>query len=338
MSGVNGNTLKKDDCSYVWNIADEERCEFVKTMDDCAVDSFLPYPTWLFCYFGTQNMLWFYLGLLALFCWLLYLFLILGTTSDNFFCPSLSVIAAVLRLSENIAGVTILAFGNGAPDIFTSLVSNEGERLIMFTELIGAGVFVTAIIAGSVAVFAPFRLVPRYFLRDALFYTLTAAWICYIIADHWIYLWEAVGCILLYVLFIIVVVVMQSLESNESDGGRAYLYNTNDKPRLHFVVAPRSIFLRLNKATSSIYQHHHSARCNYKVISLYQAWLTDLSSSLGIKFIISPSSRATTAVLGQRLMDRSTTTTSQLFFVKLKKTTQHRSYFEIIHSVTYIIV
>ncbi|XP_014228791.1 mitochondrial sodium/calcium exchanger protein-like [Trichogramma pretiosum] len=224
MSSENGNTLKKDDCSYVWNIADEERCEFVKTMDDCAVDSFLPYPTWLFCYFGTQNMLWFYLGLLALFCWLLYLFLILGTTSDNLyansFCPSLSVIAAVLRLSENIAGVTILAFGNGAPDIFTSLVSNEGERLIMFTELIGAGVFVTAIIAGSVAVFAPFRLVPKYFLRDALFYTLTAAWICYIIADHWIYLWEAVGCILLYVLFIIVVVVMQSLESNESDGGQ----------------------------------------------------------------------------------------------------------------------
>ena len=109
------------------------------------------------------------------------------------FCPSLSVIASVLRLSENIAGVTILAFGNGSPDIFTSLVVEEKERLIMFTELVGAGVFVTTIIAGSVAVVSPFRVQIKNFLRDCFFYMFAASWICYIVADETVYLWEALS-------------------------------------------------------------------------------------------------------------------------------------------------
>ncbi|KAJ8674829.1 hypothetical protein QAD02_010615 [Eretmocerus hayati] len=121
--------------------------------------------------------------------------------------------AGVLQLSENIAGVTILAFGNGSPDIFTSLVANEKERLVMFTELLGAGVFVTAIIAGSVVVFSPFRVQPKYFVRDASFYMLSAFWIAYIVFDDVIHVWEAASCVGIYVLFIVVVVLMQKAES-----------------------------------------------------------------------------------------------------------------------------
>lgn len=96
-----------------------------------------------------------------------------------------------MRLSENIAGVTILAFGNGAPDIFTSLVSGSDEGIIMFTELIGAGVFVTTIIAGSVAVVKPFRVHLKPLMRDACFYMLSVCWISYVVRDETIHLWEA---------------------------------------------------------------------------------------------------------------------------------------------------
>ncbi|XP_031783087.1 mitochondrial sodium/calcium exchanger protein-like isoform X1 [Nasonia vitripennis] len=212
-----GLQVREDDCSYVWQIPVSERCDWVRKTDDCRVDSFVPYPTLLFCSFGTESSAVFALGLALLVLWLLYLFLVLGTTADTFFrrsfCPSLSIIASVLRLSENIAGVTILAFGNGSPDIFTSLVTSEDERLIMFTELIGAGVFVTAIIAGSVVVCSPFRLQPRYFVRDACFYILAACWISYVVGDDVVHLWEALSCILIYVLFIVVVVSMQKAEN-----------------------------------------------------------------------------------------------------------------------------
>lgn len=109
------------------------------------------------------------------------------------FCPSLSVIAGVLHLSENIAGVTILAFGNGAPDIFTSLVSDEREMIIMFTELIGAGIFVTAIIAGSVILVSPCRISFNPFTRDCCFYIIAVSWISYVSEDEIIHLWEALS-------------------------------------------------------------------------------------------------------------------------------------------------
>ncbi|KAF3429008.1 hypothetical protein E2986_13298 [Frieseomelitta varia] len=184
---------KDDDCSYVWNIATKDRCEWVRNTDDCDTGSVLSYTEILFCTFGTENTFLFTVGLLMMILWLLYMFLILATTADNFFCPSLAVIAGILRLSDNIAGVTILAFGNGAPDIFTSLASGADEGIIMFTELIGAGVFVTAVIAGSVAVVKPFRVLLKPLMRDACFYIVFVCWISYVIRDGTIYLWEAVS-------------------------------------------------------------------------------------------------------------------------------------------------
>ena len=53
--------------------------------------------------------------------WLAYLFLILAVTADEYFVPCLNWIAKALHLDENIAGVTFVALGNGAPDIFGAL-------------------------------------------------------------------------------------------------------------------------------------------------------------------------------------------------------------------------
>ncbi|XP_066601622.1 mitochondrial sodium/calcium exchanger protein-like [Prorops nasuta] len=209
--------IYEDDCSYVWNIPVKKRCEWVRTTKDCSSDSLIQYAQLLFCTFGTENIPMFILGLTIIIAWLLYLFVILGSTADNFFCPSLATIAAVMRLSDNIAGVTILAFGNGAPDIFTSLVSGGTESIIMLTELIGAGVFVTSVIAGSVAVIRPFRVHLKPLMRDTCFYIIAVGWISYVIQDEKVYLWEAISLILIYVLFIVAVVLMQIYDSRETN-------------------------------------------------------------------------------------------------------------------------
>ena len=52
----------------------------------------------------------------------LYLFLAIGVTVEHFLCPALAVISNTLGLSESVAGVTFLAFGNGAADIFSIFV------------------------------------------------------------------------------------------------------------------------------------------------------------------------------------------------------------------------
>ena len=62
------------------------------------------------------------------------------------FCPALTVISDTLKLSHNVAGVTFLALGNGAPDIFSvySSINNvdNGARLAL-GELFGTSSLVT---------------------------------------------------------------------------------------------------------------------------------------------------------------------------------------------------
>ncbi|XP_078036875.1 mitochondrial sodium/calcium exchanger protein [Augochlora pura] len=257
---VNYKQVQPDDCSYVWQIPAADRCEWVRNTHDCTTDSVFQYTSILFCHFNSENMAFFAFGLILMILWLLYMFLVLGSTADNFrrrsFCPSLEVIAEILQLSENIAGVTILAFGNGAPDIFTSIVSGSDEGIIMFTELIGAGVFVTAIIAGSIAVVKPFRVSLKPLMRDACFYMLSVCWISYVVRDETIQLWEAISFLLCYVIFIAVVVLMQIHETrdeqlknripsvSDADVLRAYLANDDVATIPRIPLRPRAYGLR----------------------------------------------------------------------------------------------
>ncbi|MGH0142337.1 UNVERIFIED_CONTAM: hypothetical protein FKN15_039232, partial [Acipenser sinensis] len=75
-------------------------------------------------------------------------------------------------------GVTFLAFGNGAPDVFSAVAAFADPRTagLAIGALFGAGVFVTTVVAGSVALVKPFTVASRPFLRDVIFYMWAVFW------------------------------------------------------------------------------------------------------------------------------------------------------------------
>ncbi|XP_046544010.1 mitochondrial sodium/calcium exchanger protein-like isoform X2 [Haliotis rubra] len=183
-------------------------CKFVNTTDDCQIDEgFIDYTVFVYCTLGTLVPL----ALVILFLWWLFLFVGLAVTADDFFCPSLTVISRTLRLSHNVAGVTFLAFGNGAPDIFSAIAAigsaKNGDAGMAVGALFGAGVFVTTVVAGVIAVVCPFDAMQRPFLRDVIFYLAAAFWTFYILWKKTITKFEALGFIGLYVFYVLVVVI-----------------------------------------------------------------------------------------------------------------------------------
>ena len=80
------------------------------------------------------------------------LFFILSSTSDMFLSTSITKIVETFNINQNIAAVTLLAFGNGAPDVISSLVASAEEEGIQFSisSLIGGGMFVTSFVLGAV--------------------------------------------------------------------------------------------------------------------------------------------------------------------------------------------
>lgn len=195
-----------DDCELVHSLNDTaEQCAFVVRTVDCHVDeAWLAYTTYSYCWPGAPA-----LPLVAAVFWVVLLFLVLGITADDFLCPALVVMSRTLRLSDSMAGVTLLAFGNGAPDIISSLAGVQQERpSLVLGELLGAGTFVSSVVAGLVLLLCRFPFDAGPFLRDVIFYLAASFWAFDLLYVGSMSLGHAVGFLSLYVVYILIVVAV----------------------------------------------------------------------------------------------------------------------------------
>ena len=81
-------------------------------------------------------------------------------------------------MSESLAGVTLLALGNGAPDVITALAASgdaDGGIFLAVGSLMGGGLFISGIVS-AVVIFnsdKPIHLLGRTMLRDIWFYIIS---------------------------------------------------------------------------------------------------------------------------------------------------------------------
>ncbi|RVW76396.1 Cation/calcium exchanger 1 [Vitis vinifera] len=94
-------------CRQLHEYSDREaKCSYVKSHTGCQNGGYISYLRLFYCNFDPV------LGYSALILWLVVLFYLLGNTAANYFCCSLEGLSRVLKLSPNIAGVTLLSLGN----------------------------------------------------------------------------------------------------------------------------------------------------------------------------------------------------------------------------------
>ncbi|KAL8675345.1 MAG: hypothetical protein Q9168_000302 [Polycauliona sp. 1 TL-2023] len=140
--------------------------------------------------------------------WLGLLFSTIGIAASDFFCINLGTIASILGMSESMAGVTFLAFGNGSPDVFSTFAAMKTHSgSLAVGELIGAAGFITAVVAGSMALVRPFKVARKSFVRDVGFFMVAASFSMVFLADGHLHLWECVVMVGFYVFYVVTVVV-----------------------------------------------------------------------------------------------------------------------------------
>ncbi|AEO53514.1 hypothetical protein MYCTH_2294942 [Thermothelomyces thermophilus ATCC 42464] len=189
------------DCRNVHNAADQCAFALANCEDDEA--GLIHYISFYYCTLGGAKPVAF--AILAL--WLALLFTTIGIAASDFFSVNLSTIASVLGLSESLAGVTFLAFGNGSPDVFSTfaaMASNSGSMAV--GELIGAAGFITAVVAGSMALVREFKVNRRPFVRDIVFFIVAVSFTVVFLADGELHLWECFTMIGFYLFYVAVVV------------------------------------------------------------------------------------------------------------------------------------
>lgn len=100
----------------------------------------------------------------------------LGSTADQYFSPALTSISETLKLAPSVAGVTLLAFGNGAPDVFSSILAATKLKVSLTVgALFGGAIFVSSVVLGRVVLEAgTCRMEVNKTLRDMVMLAVTA--------------------------------------------------------------------------------------------------------------------------------------------------------------------
>jgi Ca2+/Na+ antiporter len=184
--------------------------------------------------------------ILVLAVWLLVLFASMAMAAGEFLSVHLGFIVKTLGISENVAGVTIFAFGNGCTDLFSTIgemlplrhtacpiflqtrspryllnifrtaamSSNSGSLAI--SELFGAGAFITTVVLGLITLTQPFVVDPRSFVGDVVWFVIAASLLIAFLADGQLVLPECLGIIGLYVTFVCLAIFRSHKKPTES--------------------------------------------------------------------------------------------------------------------------
>ena len=131
------------------------------------------------------------------------LFASMAMTAGDFLSIHLAAIVTTLGISEDLAGVTIFAFGNGSSDLFSTLAAmRSGNGSLAISELFGAAAFITTVVLGLVMVIHPFSVSPVSFVGDVVWFIIAAASLTAFLADGQLVLGECLGILGIYAAFI----------------------------------------------------------------------------------------------------------------------------------------
>jgi len=114
------------------------------------------------------------------------LFKFICSTVDEYIAPGIVFLSKRFNFSEALAGVTLLAFANGAGDVITAIVASGSPEGVSYNvgALYGAGFFVLTLVIALTILSSPKKIVvdKAVIFRDIGFYifatcfTLFAAW------------------------------------------------------------------------------------------------------------------------------------------------------------------
>eukprot|EP00011_Vannellida_sp_DIVA3-517-6-12_P015162 CAMPEP_0114611046 /NCGR_PEP_ID=MMETSP0168-20121206/3912_1 /TAXON_ID=95228 ORGANISM="Vannella sp., Strain DIVA3 517/6/12" /NCGR_SAMPLE_ID=MMETSP0168 /ASSEMBLY_ACC=CAM_ASM_000044 /LENGTH=490 /DNA_ID=CAMNT_0001822003 /DNA_START=569 /DNA_END=2044 /DNA_ORIENTATION=- len=134
------------------------------------------------------------------------------SVTDEFFCPSLTTISSAFNLSNNVAGVTFLAIGNAAPDLFAAFAASaNGSPALALSAVLGGTACVVTIVLGVVSMVADVHVRTVPFLRDVLMLVASVVLLLLALLHGAFDWWIAGGFVLLYVSYIVCVFVVRYL-------------------------------------------------------------------------------------------------------------------------------
>lgn len=189
-----------------------DRCEHIKSFCSDLLPGLIDYYSFIFCSLSGFEAAGFFILIL----WLFLLFLFVGMVAGEYFSPNVASVTRLLKIPQDIAGVTFVAMGNAANDMAATLISFSRPQLaqLAFGSLLGSGAFMACVVCGSVFILhgnAPFSISRRSMFRDILVYMVGITLALMNVAIGVMNWWKGMLHILFYCFYVIVILSMTNV-------------------------------------------------------------------------------------------------------------------------------
>lgn len=226
-----------------------------------------------------------------LFVWLAQLFVWLGVSASEYFSPNISTLSQALHMPDTLAGVTLLALGNGAPDLFSTFSAvRSGSGALAMGQLIGSASFIVCVVVGATTLVVPEYQVSRLaYLRELSFFVATVGMVTVIVLSEALTQTLAMLMVGLYLVYVITVMVTSRYEeseilSHQQNGEEASscsvpsstelfpqdhqnIYNEQTslliEPPGHHTAGTDRAGHRRRQTINNVYEYCHSSHSNY---------------------------------------------------------------------------
>ncbi len=198
----------------------EEKCEHVRNF--CSGE-FFNLLSLHYCYIQNYSFITLTISIFIL----LLCFSFLSSTGNNYLANILGILSEKLHMSQNLAGLTLLALGNQAPDIAVAILAggdaNEGVEASL-SSLLGGGFIVVGLVLSTVIFLGDGVSVLSYnYLRDLGVYLIGMTVLILIGKNGKFRFWQCLLQLSLYVVYVVICFLMDkylgNVEENEKGKG-----------------------------------------------------------------------------------------------------------------------
>ncbi|MCY4061003.1 MAG: calcium/sodium antiporter [Chloroflexi bacterium] len=146
----------------------------------------------------------------------------LAVVTDKFFIPSLDEISRRLKLSDEVAGASLMAIGSSAPELAIALMAlftaGGAHSDVGIGTIVGSAVFNILVITGVSAVFAGGLHIHIFAVgRDIVYYLISILYLGLVFFDGHVSLIEAILGLVGYVVYMGVLIVWRYFGPDEED-------------------------------------------------------------------------------------------------------------------------
>ena len=151
---------------------------------------------------------------------------VLAVLTDKFFIPSLDEISGRLKLSDEVAGASLMAIGSSAPELSIALMAlftaGGAHSDVGIGTIVGSAVFNILVITGLSAVVAGGLHIHIFAVgRDIVYYLISILYLGLVFFDGHVSLLEAILGLVGYVVYMGLLLVWKNLAADEDEAPAA---------------------------------------------------------------------------------------------------------------------